>query len=73
MATGMQLLSKIILNNGTFVLALMTYRHIVAAVCMAPFAFYFESNEISAKLALTINKENESSIANISTQSRSLS
>jgi hypothetical protein len=42
MATGMQLLSKIILNNGTFVLALMTYRHIVAAVCMAPFAFYFE-------------------------------
>ncbi|KAJ6387286.1 hypothetical protein OIU78_017075 [Salix suchowensis] len=42
MATGMQLLSKIILNNGTFVLALMTYRHVVAALCMAPFAFYFE-------------------------------
>ncbi|KAF9671350.1 hypothetical protein SADUNF_Sadunf12G0038100 [Salix dunnii] len=42
MATGMQLLSKIILNNGTFVLSLMTYRHVVAALCMAPFAFYFE-------------------------------
>ncbi|KAB5531558.1 hypothetical protein DKX38_018228 [Salix brachista] len=36
MATGMQLLSKIILNNGKFVLALMTYRHVVAALCMAP-------------------------------------
>ncbi|KAJ6672949.1 WAT1-RELATED PROTEIN [Salix viminalis] len=36
MATGIQLLSKIILNNGKFVLALMTYRHVVAALCMAP-------------------------------------
>ncbi|KAJ6376203.1 hypothetical protein OIU77_001049 [Salix suchowensis] len=36
MATGMQLLSKIILNNGKFVLALITYRHLVAALCMAP-------------------------------------
>ncbi|KAL9372015.1 hypothetical protein Peur_034259 [Populus x canadensis] len=50
MATGMQLLSKIILNNGTFVLALMTYRHIVAAVCMAPFAFYFERGMIKSKM-----------------------
>ncbi|KAJ4835638.1 hypothetical protein Tsubulata_015311 [Turnera subulata] len=40
--TGMQLLSKVILTNGTFVFALMTYRHVVAALCMAPFAFFFE-------------------------------
>ncbi|XP_022922848.1 WAT1-related protein At5g64700-like isoform X1 [Cucurbita moschata] len=41
-ATGMQLLSKVILNHGTFVFALMAYRHLVAALCVAPFAFFFE-------------------------------
>lgn len=41
-ATGLQLLSKVILNQGIFVFALMTYRHIVAAFCVAPFAFYFD-------------------------------
>ncbi|KAJ8760776.1 hypothetical protein K2173_021814 [Erythroxylum novogranatense] len=46
-ATGMQLLSKFILTNGTFVFALMTYRHIVAALCVAPFAFFFEGNIIN--------------------------
>lgn len=40
--TGMQILSKIILNQGIFIFALMTYRHIVAAFCVAPFAFFFE-------------------------------
>ncbi|KAK7275933.1 hypothetical protein RIF29_17060 [Crotalaria pallida] len=41
-ATGMQLLSRIILVQGTFIFALIAYRHIVAAFCVAPFAFYFE-------------------------------
>lgn len=40
--TGMQLLSKVILREGTFIFALMAYRHIVAAICVAPFAFFFE-------------------------------
>ncbi|KAK2636693.1 hypothetical protein Ddye_031485 [Dipteronia dyeriana] len=41
-ATGMQLLSKVILNQGTFIFALLTYRHVVAALCVSPFAFCFE-------------------------------
>ncbi|XP_022140812.1 WAT1-related protein At1g43650-like isoform X2 [Momordica charantia] len=41
-ATGMQLLSKLILNQGTFIFALMAYRHVVAALCVAPFAFFFD-------------------------------
>ncbi|MED6160500.1 hypothetical protein PIB30_052000 [Stylosanthes scabra] len=41
-ATGMQLLSRVILVNGTFIFALTAYRHIVAALCVAPFALYFE-------------------------------
>ncbi|KAK6936592.1 EamA domain [Dillenia turbinata] len=41
-ATGLQLLSRVILNEGTFVFALMTYRHIVAALCVFPFAFFLE-------------------------------
>ncbi|MED6185257.1 hypothetical protein PIB30_055289 [Stylosanthes scabra] len=41
-ATGMQLLSRIILVNGTFIFALTAYRHIVAALFVAPFALYFE-------------------------------
>ncbi|KAJ8748254.1 hypothetical protein K2173_000826 [Erythroxylum novogranatense] len=53
-ATGMQLLSKFILTNGTFVFALMTYRHIVAALCVAPFAFFFEGNIIN-KLTWSIS------------------
>ncbi|KAL5803683.1 hypothetical protein ACOSQ4_031988 [Xanthoceras sorbifolium] len=44
-ATGMQLLSKVILNEGTFIFALLTYRHIVAAVCVSPFAFFFERGD----------------------------
>jgi hypothetical protein len=40
--TGQQLLSRVILSEGTFIFALMAYRHFVAAICVAPFAFYFE-------------------------------
>ncbi|XP_060972002.1 WAT1-related protein At1g44800 [Cannabis sativa] len=40
--TGMQLLSRIILVKGTFVFALITYRNVVAAICVAPLAYYFE-------------------------------
>lgn len=41
-ATGLQLLSKVILSKGTFVFALMAYRHVVATLCIAPFAFIWE-------------------------------
>ncbi|XP_027905167.1 WAT1-related protein At5g64700-like [Vigna unguiculata] len=41
-ATGMQILSRVILVEGTFIFALIAYRHVVAAVCVAPFALYFE-------------------------------
>jgi len=40
--TGMQLLSRVILVQGTFIAALIVYRHLVAAICVAPFALYFE-------------------------------
>ncbi|TKY56413.1 WAT1-related protein [Spatholobus suberectus] len=40
--TGMQLLSRVILVHGSFICALIAYRHIVAAICVAPFALYFE-------------------------------
>ncbi|PON83706.1 Plant-drug/metabolite exporter [Trema orientale] len=45
-ATGMQVLSRVILVEGTFVFALMTYRHVVAALCVAPLAFYFERGQV---------------------------
>ncbi|CAJ1970587.1 unnamed protein product [Sphenostylis stenocarpa] len=41
-ATGMQLLLRVILVEGSFIFALIAYRHIVAAICVAPFALYFE-------------------------------
>ncbi|XP_054797446.1 WAT1-related protein At5g64700-like [Prosopis cineraria] len=41
-ATGMQLLSRVILVQGTFIFSLIAYRHVVATLCVAPFAFYFE-------------------------------
>ncbi|CAN1262682.1 WAT1-related protein At5g07050 [Linum perenne] len=50
-ATGMVLLSKVILNGGTFVFALLAYRHVIAALCIAPFALFLErSPEIKIKL-----------------------
>ncbi|KAK7321323.1 hypothetical protein VNO77_31850 [Canavalia gladiata] len=41
-ATGMQILSKLVLVQDSFAFALVTYRHIVAAICVASFALYFE-------------------------------
>ncbi|KAK8686475.1 hypothetical protein V6N13_125500 [Hibiscus sabdariffa] len=49
-ATGQQLLSKVILTQGTFIFALMAYRHLVAALCVAPLAFFFE--RITAAMGL---------------------
>ncbi|CAN4085601.1 unnamed protein product [Withania somnifera] len=45
-ATGLQLLSKVILSQGTFVFALMTYRHVVATLCIAPFALLWERERL---------------------------
>ncbi|PKI63286.1 hypothetical protein CRG98_016277 [Punica granatum] len=52
-ATGLQLLVRVILDDGTFIFALMTYRHVVAAICVAPFAFIFERGK-DAKLSFKI-------------------
>uniref|UniRef100_A0A7C9EPA1 WAT1-related protein n=1 Tax=Opuntia streptacantha TaxID=393608 RepID=A0A7C9EPA1_OPUST len=41
-STGLQILSKVILSQGTFIFALMAYRHLLAALCIAPFAFFLE-------------------------------
>ncbi|MBA0781009.1 hypothetical protein Gotri_001971, partial [Gossypium trilobum] len=41
-ATGQQLLSKVALSQGSFIFALMAYRHLVAALCVAPLAFFLE-------------------------------
>ncbi|XP_057800748.1 WAT1-related protein At1g43650-like isoform X1 [Salvia miltiorrhiza] len=41
-ATGLQILSRVILSEGTFIFALMSYRNVVAAFAVAPFALYFE-------------------------------
>ncbi|TYI85516.1 hypothetical protein E1A91_D04G001500v1 [Gossypium mustelinum] len=41
-ATGQQLLSKVVLSQGSFIFALMAYRHLVAALCVAPLAFFLE-------------------------------
>ncbi|RAL46342.1 hypothetical protein DM860_015335 [Cuscuta australis] len=45
-ATGLQLLSKVILGHGTFVFALLTYRHIVATFCVAPVALFRERESL---------------------------
>ncbi|KAL7146031.1 hypothetical protein ABFS83_06G013900 [Erythranthe nasuta] len=50
-STGLQLLSRIVLSQGIFTFALMTYRHAVAALVMMPFAIYFERG-ILKKLTL---------------------
>ncbi|KAL6508249.1 hypothetical protein OROHE_021791 [Orobanche hederae] len=41
-AAGLQILSRVILSEGTFIFALVTYRHVVAALSIAPFALFFE-------------------------------
>ncbi|CAK8575026.1 unnamed protein product [Lathyrus sativus] len=45
-STGMQLLSRVILVRGTFIFAFITYRYIVAAICVVPFALYFEREQV---------------------------
>ncbi|KAL2921610.1 hypothetical protein RDABS01_013101 [Bienertia sinuspersici] len=42
MATGLQILSRVILSQGTFIFSLIAYRHLLAAICIAPFAFFLE-------------------------------
>ncbi|KAK4381096.1 hypothetical protein Sango_3002300 [Sesamum angolense] len=44
--TGLQLLARVILSEGTFVFALMAYRHVVAAFAVLPFALYFERGAV---------------------------
>ena len=39
---GMDILSKAVLNKGMSNYVLVVYRHAVATVVMAPFAFYFD-------------------------------
>nr|KYP73299.1 hypothetical protein KK1_005917 [Cajanus cajan] len=39
--SGMQLLSKAILVKGSFIFAIVSYRHTVAAICILPFGIYF--------------------------------
>ncbi|CAI9762536.1 unnamed protein product [Fraxinus pennsylvanica] len=41
-ATGLQLLSRVILSQGTFLFALLAYRNAVGAICVLPFALYWE-------------------------------
>ncbi|KAL7213973.1 hypothetical protein ACSBR1_026408 [Camellia fascicularis] len=40
--TVLQLLIRVVLSEGTFIFALVAYRHVVGAVCVAPFALFFE-------------------------------
>ncbi|XP_058086554.1 WAT1-related protein At5g07050-like isoform X2 [Magnolia sinica] len=47
LSTGTVLLSKIVLNRGTFIFSLLTYRQIVAAFFLAPFAFFMERKMLS--------------------------
>ncbi|XP_021725715.1 WAT1-related protein At1g09380-like [Chenopodium quinoa] len=41
-STGLQILSKMILTQGIFIFALIAYRHLLAAICIFPFAYYLE-------------------------------
>ncbi|XP_073103248.1 WAT1-related protein At5g64700 isoform X2 [Elaeis guineensis] len=40
--TGMLILSKLVLNQGMFIFALLFYRNAIGAIFVAPFAFFFE-------------------------------
>ncbi|KAL3342394.1 hypothetical protein AABB24_026421 [Solanum stoloniferum] len=53
-ATGLQLLSKVILSHGTFVFALMTYRHVVATLCIAPLALIWERDSLMKKVTWSV-------------------
>ncbi|VVB02512.1 unnamed protein product [Arabis nemorensis] len=47
---GMNILSKAVLNEGKSSYVLVVYRHGVAAIVMAPFAFYFDKPVIGQNL-----------------------
>ncbi|GLT49251.1 hypothetical protein SLA2020_228200 [Shorea laevis] len=53
-AAGLQILTKVILSNGAFIFAVMAYRHVVAAFCVAPFAFYFERGNVRKMKRLSV-------------------
>ncbi|XP_020549216.1 WAT1-related protein At1g43650-like [Sesamum indicum] len=44
--TGLQLLGRVILSEGSFVFAFMAYRHVVAAFTLLPFTLYFERGAV---------------------------
>ncbi|GER48479.1 nodulin MtN21 /EamA-like transporter family protein [Striga asiatica] len=50
-ASALLILSRVIISEGTFIFALMTYRHVIAALFIVPFALYFESGALK-KLTL---------------------
>ncbi|KAJ4891832.1 WAT1-related protein [Raphanus sativus] len=50
---GMDILSKAVLNKGMSNYVLVVYRHAVATVVMAPFAFYFDK-KVRPKMTLMI-------------------
>ncbi|KAI3457917.1 hypothetical protein Pfo_014580 [Paulownia fortunei] len=54
--TGLQILSRVILSEGTFIFALMTYRHVVAALSMVPFALYWKDKikKIEIKISMAM-------------------
>ncbi|XP_006410932.2 WAT1-related protein At2g37460 isoform X1 [Eutrema salsugineum] len=51
---GMDILSKAVLNKGMSNYVLVVYRHAVATVVMAPFAFYFDNRKVRPKMTLMI-------------------
>ncbi|CAO2821398.1 unnamed protein product [Amaranthus hypochondriacus] len=51
--TGLHILTRIILTQGTFIFSLIVYRHLLAALCIAPFAYYFEKGN-GTKLTTTV-------------------
>ncbi|RAL48159.1 hypothetical protein DM860_005583 [Cuscuta australis] len=50
MFAGSQILTKLAINEGMLVLAILTYRHIVAALCIAPLAFLLDRRKIGENL-----------------------
>ena len=52
---GMDILTKAVLNEGMSNYVLVVYRHGVAAIVMAPFAFYFDKY---FSISLSFSKHN---------------
>ncbi|GLU12118.1 hypothetical protein SLE2022_288240 [Rubroshorea leprosula] len=53
-STGLELLSRVILTNGTFVFALTAYHFVVAALCVAPLTLYFERGDVMKLKKFTV-------------------